>query len=194
MKHILIFSIVLLVSCQTVNNQKKGKIDKTNVETGNNFNDSIKNEPTYLDMQKDYILMYNKEIDVDTSFQVKDQIFNLYFKYYCLFDTLIIPSKYSWAEYPQDFYTHNFATKLILTKGSDTIVDAIIKKDNFKQLLDDSLVKFGVLLYPTYRGYNKEKNEVQIHYSISIPLTDIGKAVLLNIGLDGNIKVSNDYI
>ena len=192
MKYIVICYVALLVSCQSGNKPKKVESDTTKVETSNNINDSSEDEPTYQDMQKEYTLMYNKEIDIDTSLQVKGQIFNLRFKHYCLFDTLVIPSKYSWAESPKDFYTHNFASKLLVTEGNDTLVNTIIKKDMFNQLLDESLIKYGVLSNPNFRGYNQTKDVIQFQYSISVPLTDVGKGVLLDIGLNGEIKASKE--
>ena len=189
MKHTIVCYVFLLVSCQVGNEQNKIINNKIKIETRAKSNDSSLYEPTFRDVQKEFALIYKKEIDIDTSLKVKGQTLSVRFKHYCLFDTLVIPSKYNWAESPKNFYVHNFVSKLLVTKGNDTIVNTIIKKDMFNRLLDNSLVMYGVLLFPTYMGLNQKTNSIQIYYSISIPLTDVGQSVLLNIGLNGKIKV-----
>lgn len=192
MKQLIYIGFILLVSCQAPTNKEENTTSQVDgkEEQEQKNTDPFANEPTYEDLQAEYVLMYkNKEI-VDTSFVVDNNEYNLQFEHYCLFDTLVIPAKYSWSNNPQDFTTHNFESKVLLTQKKDTIVNAIIKKDAFKQLLDDNLLKYGVLLYPNYRGVNQARNAIQIHYSISVPLTDVGKGGLLEIGLDGDIKIN----
>jgi len=50
------------------------------------------------------------------------------------------------------------------------------------------LKQYGVLLYPAYRGFHAERNAIEIGYSISIPLTDVGKGVSVEIGLNKDIR------
>lgn len=190
MKPILIFSFALLVSCHSAERKQEVESDRAEVAANSHIADTSEDETSYEDTQKEYTLMYDRKEKIDTSFKVNNQTFNLLFEHYCLNDdTLIIPSKYSWSKSPKDFVTHSFVSKLLLIQNqtNDTIVNTLVKKKFFKELLDENLAKYGVLLYPTYRGFNQEKNVVQIHYSISIPLTDVGKSVLLDIGINGDI-------
>ena len=194
MKKLLLLQIViiLLFSCNSfknstssqINAQEKYHIDSTianNIDTVKEF------ELYYEDVLNEYRSMYNDTISIDTVIQVNNQLYKLKLKHYCLFDTLIIPSKYSWDEETrrENFITHNFASKIILIKQNDTIFNRIIVKDVFNNSVDSVLRKYGVLLSPVYRGFNPKTNKFIIGYSFSIPLTDIGQPVSFTVGLDG---------
>jgi hypothetical protein len=108
-------------------------------------------------------------------------------------DTLIIPSRYSWSNIEQeDFVTYNYASDITLYTGNKMIKSFSVTKLIFNDLLGGDLSEYGVLLYPNFRGYNQDKKVIQLQYSISIPLTDIGKSVLLEIKLDGSTSVLAD--
>jgi hypothetical protein len=191
MKQLIYIGLVLLVSCQAPTNKQENTSNQVDAQKEQEQKeiDPFANQPTYEDLKAEYILKYKNIEIIDTNFLVGNLEYRLQFEHYCLYDTLVIPEKYSWSNNPQDFITHNFESKVLLAQGKDTIVSTIIRKDAFEQNLDNSLLKYGVLLYPSYRGFNQAQNAVQIHYSISVPLTDVGKGVELEIGLDGNLTV-----
>lgn len=152
MKQLICIGFVLLISCQSTINKNENIVnqvaDKKEQEQKQKEADPFANDPTYEDLQDEYVLMYkNKEI-IDTNFIVDNNEYNLQFEHYCLSDTLVVPAKYSWSNNPQDFTTHNFESKVLLKQKKDTVVNTVIKKDAFKQRLDDNLLKYGVLLYP----------------------------------------------
>lgn len=183
MKYLLLCLATLLLSCQTGNKQ------------GNAGNDTkgSSEEMSYQDIQKEYTRMYTRKTGIDTTIRIHSTKFNFLISHYCLFDTLVIPAEYSWGESQENFTTHNFASKLTVIKANQVLLDTVISREMFFQLLeDDNLRMFGVLQYPVFRGYNRESNVVQIQYSLSVPLTDVGKSVTVNIGPDGEISTSLD--
>lgn len=154
-------------------------------------NESTEDDLSYNEILNEYISSYNKKIKIDTS--INGELFvNL--EHYCLYDNGIkIPEKYNWGQKKEVFLTHNFASKLlILNDQKQVLISKIIVKKDFEQLLSEELRKYGVLLYPTFRNYDNERQIFQIHYSISIPLTDIGQSVILEVGLNGNIRAISD--
>ncbi len=188
MKSILIIGFAFLLGCQSTTKKVEGEINK-NVET-TDTDALFMDEPSYEALRAEYLTTYNIIQEIDTILVVEDQLINVELKHFCLFDTLIIPSKYNWSNTSkEDFLTHNFASNLLLIREDDTLSSLSIRKEVFETLIDENLLDYGVLLYPNYRGYNKEKESVQIQYSISIPLTDVGKGVVIDIGLDGTSNV-----
>lgn len=151
------------------------------------------NDQSYEEMQSEYIKRYSEKNVIDTCFYgLNNKIINLKFEYYCLFDTLTIPTKYDWGNSPHNFKTHNFASHVVLSVDSKKIVSRTITKEDFKKVLDESLIKYGVLLYPNIRGFDKETGLISIQYSLSIPLTDVGTSVKLDIALDGKLFFGSD--
>lgn len=122
---------------------------------------------------------------IDSSFILNGENCKLHFKHYCLMDSIIkVPKKYL-EPYGMDlFVTHNFASAVKVEKNSMVVVDTILYKKSFQKYLDDNLKSCGVLLYPTV---NTSDGTIEINYSISIPLTDIGVAVGMNIDKKGKL-------
>jgi len=160
----------------------------------NNVDESISDtldQESYNAVMKQFEQNYNKRETIDTTFQMESPI-NFKLTHYCLFDTLVIPAKYSWDNTPKKISTHNFESRAIVTDSKDTLVNVLIDKELFNSKLSDELKFYGVLLYPTFRGFDKERKVFKIHYSISIPLNDIGASVEVELGIDGSIKTIID--
>lgn len=187
----LLYCVILLGLFQSNISKEKVERNKTKIEVNNALSDTLV-EPTYQEVLKEYDSTCSKVVRIDTNLRLEGTVYKIRFKHYCLFDTLIIPSKYNWGQPSKDFYAHNFVSKLIVVKGNDTIVDTIIRKDMFNPLLYGSLVKYGVLFDPNFMGYNNLEKVIQFQYSISVPLTDVGKSVFLDIGLNGKIKTTEE--
>ncbi|MGE6218448.1 hypothetical protein ACQKCH_01380 [Nubsella zeaxanthinifaciens] len=145
--------------------------------------------PTYEEEKKKLLSQYNKIIEKDTLLTIEDATFRLSTKYYCLKDNeLVIPKKFAFgSQQPEDFVTHNFAAKVILSKGQDTLLNTIVKKPMFAELLDDKLNRFGRLGSP--RITLDEKNQITVRFGIGIPLTDLATNVYLAINKDGSTSV-----
>lgn len=171
---IKLLSLMLVAGCST-----SYKSDDTSYVT--------QYDSSYLQMREDYIKGYSDLIVVDTSVMLSNTHVNLNFKYYCAFDSLIsIPPEYNWGGDNREFVTHNFKADINLT-SSDQTTSIKIDKTIFKELLSDELSQYGVLLYPNFRGILGD--ELVIHFSISIPLTDVGTSVLIFVMQDGSYRV-----
>ena len=183
-----ILLLLLTIGCSGRSEKQPEKEVQNNKEIVTEISED---DPTYDELLKGYVSSYNEKILIDTIIN-KKLIINL--EHYCLFDNGIsIPEKYNWGEKKEVLLTHNFASKLIVLDDKNQIlISRIIIKKVFEQLLSKDLQEYGVLLYPTFRGYNIDKNILRIHYSISIPLTDVGQSVIIDIDLDNNIIVNAD--
>ena len=98
---------------------------------------------------------------------------------------LIIPAKYSFDTH-KDFVTHNFKSELILLLDKDTLFKKQITKGTFDKLLYSDLRDYATLLYPDFYIKN---DSIEIHYSISIPVTDVGIGVTIKFDKKGNYTI-----
>ncbi|MBN8790101.1 MAG: hypothetical protein J0I84_23710 [Terrimonas sp.] len=141
-----------------------------------------------VDFRREFISLYQKPIFIDTSFVDNDKKYEIVFHHFSSMDNgLIVPVKYNF-DTNEDFITHNFVSDLIVFTGKDTIFEKHITKAMFKSLLDTldtPLNKYATLLYPTLDINN---DSIQIHYSISIPVTDVG------IGVDIKFDKNGSYV
>ncbi|MBX3238369.1 MAG: hypothetical protein KIT80_06250 [Chitinophagaceae bacterium] len=139
-----------------------------------------------MDFRKEFISLYQKPILIDRSFIDNGKEYEIVFRHFSTMDNgLVVPAKYNF-DTNRDFVTHNFVSNLIVFTGKDTIFEKHITKAMFKPLLDTldtSLNKYATLLYPTLDIHN---DSIKIHYSISIPVTDIGISVDIKFDKRGN--------
>jgi hypothetical protein len=150
----------------------------------------VKNDPNHElnGILEDYLKGYKTPYTKDTSFLVGNDTLRIRIKHYCLLDSAIsLPERYLTIYDLDSFITHNFESEIQLEKNETPISNTIIKKENFAQFLNPELVKYGVLLYPEVRI---EKGRIFIDYSISIPLTDVGIPVNIELKGDGTIIYS----
>ena len=137
---------------------------------------------------------YNKYLSegsgLDTVITLGLDSFNIILKHYSRNDSSIsVPTQYVGIYGIEQFVSSAFQSHLIVLKNGKPFINKKIEKKDFNFLLDESLQKFGVLLYPYISICN---NKIEIHYSITIPLTDVGvnvKLVLLN---DGTLAFSDE--
>jgi len=131
---------------------------------------------------------------VDTTLINGKDSLHLHMKYYCLKDkSLLIPKTFVFDENnPQDFITHDFASDILLLQNRDTVFNKTIRKSDFKFIIDDQLRKYGTLRMPYLSASNKDKSQIVLNYSISIPATEIGVGLSLIINKKGDFKVAKD--
>ena len=123
---------------------------------------------------------------VDTFFIDSGKKFEVIFHYFSTIDSgLTVPAKYNF-DTKKDFVTHNFISDLILLSDKDTLFKKQITKSTFDNLLDTSLKKYTTLLYPNFYIKN---DSIEIHYSISIPVTDVGIGVNIKFDKKGNYVI-----
>ena len=192
---ILMIGTMFLVKCNSGDNSK-GKdqlADSTEKLSGDSLNPKAATDTTKNEMAKyveDYKKQCERKINVDTVFLFKGDSFRLVLTHYCLHDNSVhVPQKYTKIYGLDSFVTHAFKSDLLLKKNNKVIVSKSIQKGDFKKYLDSNLSNYGVVLYPEIRIMN---DEIEIGYSVSIPLTDVGKAVKVSIDENGKIIFGGD--
>lgn len=175
---LLIIIVFYLYSCS----------NKPQIKTvDSNIVNSDTSEPE-IDFRKEFIAYSGIPTKFDTSF-IKDQInYRVHFRHYCMFDSaLMIPSRYN-IDTNLDFVTHNFRSEFVLLSNQDTVLNKLIEKVMFSSLLDSSVRKYGTLLFPYI---SIERDSIEINYSITIPVTDVGIPVKVKFDLKGNYSILN---
>lgn len=194
----ILFFLLSLFVCGCARNSDVGKSTKTTDSVGTGKQLTVAEQmalgdgngdnlpPTYEEGKKYLLSQYDKVIHQDTLFMIKDDTFKLSIKYYCLKDkTLIIPKKFAFgSKNPKDFVTYDFAAKIMLWKGQDTLTNMMVKKAVFSELLDDKLNRFGSLGTPNIT-FN-ERDQILVRFAVGIPLTDLASNVYLVINKDGS--------
>jgi hypothetical protein len=141
------------------------------------------------DIVKEYIKQYQNPLTVDSVLVIGNDSFRINFRHYCLMDSAInVPGKYTEVYGLPNFITHNFVSSVKVEKNGTGILDTMIYKKDFNRFIDDNLKQYGVLLYPVLKLGN---GIIQINYSISIPLTDVGTGVSARISKEGILSFSS---
>ena len=83
---------------------------------------------------------------------------------------IVVPASYNFDTHKY-FITHNFISNLTLLADEDTLFHKTISKALFDTSLDKNLRQYATLLYPEFFMTN---DKIILHYSISIPVTDVG--------------------
>jgi hypothetical protein len=169
---------ILLLSCAS----RKDKLMEGNSVTDKaalDFYDSVKIE---------YLSKLEKIIEIDTLVQFDRTVF---FKltHYNLRDTFLIPAKFNRSSQRTDFVAHNSASHILITTNTDTLVNRLITKETFDSILPDDLRSYGVLQFPNFRAIDRSKQAFLVQFSVSIPLTDLGRGVELSIDTSGAFYV-----
>lgn len=144
------------------------------------------------EIMKEYISRYNSDYNFDSTFNRGSGNFQFKLRHHCLKDSaIVVPGRYV-AMYDLDrFITHNFESSLFLLKNKDTILNTKIDKANFLSFVESPVSEYGVLL-PHPNIYLTE-NGIEIRYSLSIPLTDLGTGVAAMVGFDGSISFKDRF-
>jgi hypothetical protein len=184
----LMFCSLLLWNCNEPNKQDPvGKTKTTDslvkAKDGSQVNSNDNDNQELLEIVNDFKSQYNKNYRSDTNFIKGADSFKLSFNYKCLYDNgLSIPEKYVGIYGFKTFVTHNFVADLVLYKNNNKIVNDEITKSSFAKHTDENLKKYGDLLYPSIKI---EDSVISVHFSVSIPLTDVGKGVSYNVKFNG---------
>ena len=131
--------------------------------------------PTLQEVLDDMKDEYDRPLVVDTVFHMHGKELHLYVKHYCLMDSAIrIPKRYIFWDSLDSYVTHNLVTQVKLEEGDKTLLERMIRKEDFRQLLYpdySNLDSFAVLRRP---NIDLKGDIIRLGYSISIPLTDLG--------------------
>jgi hypothetical protein len=181
--YLLLFSIFYF-GCN--NETKTSYVNSNDSARGlnKNVNEKVSNDDSELtQMVEEYVQSYNKTFLIDTSYLFANDTIDIFLKHECLRDSaVVIPKKYVGVYGLDRFITHNFSSSIIVKKNHHIIEERYINKDNFEKFLDPNLKNYGVLLYPSIKYF---PDSIEISYSLSIPLTDIGTGVSAIIKNDG---------
>ena len=170
------------------------KINSIFSMTDGNFS-SFNQESTSLKEEKKMFTKSYKLIQyIDSSFKEGKEIIRIKITHYCLRNSVLrISKEFNFAdENKKDFITHEFVSKVVVIKNSDTIFNRVIKKNDFNNILEKKLKNYATLLAPNISKINNQNGEIILHYSISIPVTDLGDSFYFIIKRNGSYSVQKD--
>lgn len=199
MEHLFFYFVGLatLLSCSNNQSTIKSPSSDSTIQLQallNNNADTIPNKVDANDndelkeIVQQYVDQYKMKYNMDTTFNIGTDSFQVVFKYECLFDSSIhVPDNYVSIYGLKNFITHDFASSIVIYKNRKILIEKEISKNSFSKLIDNDLMLNGALLYPNLH-FDKDPL-VRIHYSVSIPLTDIGKGVSVLVDSAGKLTV-----
>lgn len=121
----------------------------------------------------------------DTSFIIGADTFAVALNHSCTGDSFLLPAKYIEVYKMDRFMAHDLKTDIVVKKNGVSILNKRIVKKDFKSVSDEVLNQYAVLFY----GYMRTIDDsFYVHYSLSIPLTDVGIGVKAIISKDGSIR------
>lgn len=187
--------LLFLLSCQE-NRQQTSSVSAADTTIQSNTaidNEAVTDEddfiePQYDEMKAEFLATYDKVQKIDSVFTFRSgQAYNLSLTYYCLKDSsVILPARYNWSGREEIFPTHPFVCEYKMSRAGETLAKGVIQKQTFSAQLDSALQAYGVLQYP-HLSFNE--NRVEMAFSISVPLTDVGVGVTAYLQEDGLLKI-----
>lgn len=145
--------------------------------------------PHYEEVKRDFEKFYTDTLRLDSTYLVGREMVRLHFSHYCNSETITIPSRYNWGREKTEYTAHVFVSEIAIVRAGTVVYHRVITKKRFEPILDESLNAFGVLLYPDV-SFDGAGRVFSFHYSISIPLTDVGTPVVLEVDLNGREKIA----
>ena len=182
-KGLILFVVVLfaVLSCK----QHQESTASTEVESTKAPQDTSFIAKQQIKSRQKLEALYNEPILIDTVFKVGPDSLFVHFEHYCLKDSefIVPPSSY---EIAGDFKTYNFASKLEVSSHTE-----VIRKETFDDLLFERLRNYGVLMMPSIALVSEnDKDLIRVHYSITIPGTDVGTSATLYLSRLGERRIS----
>jgi hypothetical protein len=190
MKKVVTLSILItiLTSCNSTGDQTSAIIKSIDTITEVSQKKEIKDElePDLSTILSDFKEMANKTFIEDTVLVINNDSFSISLKHYPLPDSpVVVPKTYVGIYELDSFTAPNFKSSVTITQGGKTILQREISKNDFREFLDTPTNNYAVLLYPYV---SSENNHIELHYSISVPLTDVGIGVGAKVDKNGDIK------
>lgn len=183
-------TIILFASCASNSNEtKKPKVDtirysQVHVVSSGDLSDNPTQEFRELvDQYKSYVQTGEQ---IDTTIVLGIDSFHIVLNHYSTNDSgIVVPAEYLGFYGMNRFVTSAFQSKLSILKNGSLFSDRRIVRKDFDLIADNSMKDFGVLLYP---NLDICKGHIEVHYSLSIPLSDVGKRVKVQVQDDGSLK------
>jgi len=114
------------------------------------------------------------------------------FKESCLCDSFFsVPARFN-LDIKEDFLAHGFKSRYQYILAKDTIIDLVITKDLFFNLIDSNLTKYGILKHsPGDAEQMILSDSFHLYYTIEIPGTMFQAQVVLAGDSNGNFRTYN---
>ena len=168
-------------------------IDKNYPAGGKDSADEV--TPSLSEILKECLANYRVVTTVDTTFATDSGALQIHLRHFCAYDSgITLPNTYTKMFGLKSFATHNFITDVILTLNGRPVYVGRVTRDDFLPLVDGTLKKYGSLigisrrLQPSRSGLG-----VVLSYSFSIPLTDVGREVSIDLEPNGARRAFTDY-
>lgn len=172
------------------NDSTEKGLDST-TQYSNDYTDEEDVEPSDAEQfQRAYAILiasYDKNEIIDSTFIIGADTFHVKVKYACLKNTnVVVPKHFLVPHMDKDFLTHDFVLKLtVLKNGMSHFKRTYEKKYFFKQLQNEVLREYGIILFPYIQ---RVEENLMLSASISIPLTDVGELVVDTVSLPNLTK------
>lgn len=174
---LLAANITQIVSCNSSSPKVDTKADSTKPisQVVEEFHEDDDNE--LEEIYNSFLKSYTDSIHIDSTYVKGDSLFEISFRYYCLFDSAVtVPNHYTKIYNLDSFVTHNFVSSLKIKVGEVNMVDTFITKKTFEDKLPDYLRNYGVLFAPIF--HLEDSGFIKLNYGVSVPLTDVGDAFI----------------
>lgn len=146
--------------------------------------------PRYEEVKREFEKLYTDTIRIDSTYLIGRDTVQLHFSHYCNRKITTIPSNYNWGREKTEYIAYGFVSEITVVRAGIVVFHRMITKQRFDPILDESLKAFGVLLFPNV-SFDRERRVFSFRYSISIPLTDVGTAVVLEVDFNGKEKIAD---
>ena len=196
---LLILVSLNLITCMS-NSQKPDetfkKIKKDTIIHTKELDSELQQEkdegvPSLTQILNDLRDSYKDTTRIDTTFLLNGiDTVTVKVRHFCTYDHKIdVPARYLKMYNLSSFQTHDFISFLDFKINSNEVFKGFIKKEDFRNFLDEELRKYGVLLYP---NLEVSKIGIALQYSISVPLSDVGKGFTIRIDTLGKKYITKD--
>jgi len=193
--------LIFLASCNgnshqaAKSNLKSDSTDGQKMADSNIQPDSDEMGPSFDEVKNELLSRYDKVERIDTTIVIDDDSLHIHEKYYCLKDNaVIVPKKYLWGgDKTKDFITHNFVSDITVIKNKDTVINKIFTVKDFNSAIFPEERQYAILFNRSFHGYDKLHNGLVFGYSITIPLTDVGRPAYIAINKNGGYKILDEY-
>jgi hypothetical protein len=183
----------LIIGCNNSELKKNNTLSEKVIDSTKNLENDIDSNSVTLtinEMLDDWSARYKDSLTIDTSFSIGGKSVHLQIKNYCLFDSSInVPEVYLSHLRMKKFVSNNFASSVLMEIDNKIIVDTIIDKSLFLDLLllkdRTELYDYGALLFSRIEIKN---DRCKIAYTIGVPLSDVGSNFDANVFYNGKIE------
>ena len=196
---IFVLVFITIVGCNSESAKKSLDTVLTNKKETSSDADSLADLPPSQAQDRERLSRsYDDVKRVDSIFINGADTLKFHMKYYCLKNIdLIIPKFYEEPgendKKAMDVSTHPFVFDIVLVSNRDTVLNKNFDVKGFDPFFKDNfgggLKKYGTIIEPYLSRQRKDKNQITVGFSISIPTTDLGIGMKLILDKSGNYQI-----